>query len=56
MSNERPTIEELERILASGDEPIQINPDGSVSSVPKGAAVNADVKPITYKYAVAEYY
>jgi hypothetical protein len=53
----RPTIEELETMLAS-KEPleIEIQPDGSIRAVPKGTAVNADVKPITMKYAVAEYY
>jgi hypothetical protein len=53
----RPTIEELERMLASKEElDIQLNPDGSISAVPKGTAVNAEVKPITFKQAVAEYY
>lgn len=53
----RPTIEELERMLAS-NEPldIEIQPDGSIRSVPKGTANSADVKPITFKYAVAEFY
>lgn len=55
----RVTIEELETMLAS-KEPldIEIQPDGSIRAVPKGTAVNADVKPITMKYAVAvaEYY
>lgn len=55
--NQRPTIEELERMLAS-NEPldIEIQPDGSIRAVPEGTAKNADVKPITHKYAVAEYY
>jgi len=54
---QRPTIEELERLLAS-NEPldIEIQPDGSIRSVPHGTAKNADVKPVTFKYAVAEYY
>lgn len=53
----RPTIEELERILASGENPdIEIQPDGSIRAVPQGTANNADVKPITFKYAKAEYY
>lgn len=59
MNAEKPTItiEELERILASGDSPdIEIQPDGSILAVPKGTAVNAGVKPITMKYAVAEFY
>lgn len=53
----RPTIEELERILAS-NEPldIEIQPDGSIRSVTKGTANNADVKPITLKQAIAEHY
>lgn len=34
----------------------KVQPDGSIRAVPKGTAVNADVKPITMKYAVAEYY
>lgn len=53
----RPTIEELERMLAS-NEPldIEIQPDGSIKAVPTGTANNADVKPITAKYAMAEYY
>lgn len=57
MQTNKPTIEELERMLAS-NEPIdiEIQPDGSVRAVPKGTANNADVKPITMKYAVAEYY
>lgn len=50
----RPTIEELERILSSGEQPdIEIQPDGSIRAVPKGTAKNADVKLITFKYAVA---
>lgn len=53
----KPTVEELERILASGEPlDIEIQPDGSIRSVPKGTAVNADVKPVTHKQAVAEYY
>lgn len=53
----KPTIEDLERILASGENPdIEIQPDGSIRAVPKGTAVNADVKPITFRYAKAEYY
>lgn len=51
------TIEELERILSSGERPdIEIQPDGSIRAVPAGTAVNADIKPITFKYAVAEYF
>ena len=51
------TIEALERILASDESPdIEIQPDGSIRAVPKGTANNADVKPITFKYAVAEFY
>lgn len=53
----RLTIEELERMLASGEPlEIEIQPDGSIKSVPQGTAQNADVKPITFKQAVAEYY
>lgn len=53
----RPTIEELERMLASGEElDIEIQPDGSIRSVPKGTAKNATPKVITAKYAQAEYY
>jgi len=53
----RPTIEELERILASGEPlDIQIQPDGSVVAVPKGTAVNAKPEVLTAKYAAAEYY
>jgi hypothetical protein len=53
----KPTIEELEKMLASGEPlDIEIQPDGSIKAVPKGTAVNADVKPITFKYAKAEYY
>lgn len=57
MKTEKPSIEEVERILASGEPlEIEIQPDGSIRSVPKGTAKNADVKPITFKYAVAEFY
>lgn len=59
MSNNqpKPSIEELERILASGEIPdIEIQPDGSIRAVPAGTAKDAKVKPITFKYAVAEYY
>ncbi len=52
-----PTIDELERMLASNDPlEIEIQPDGSIRSVPKGTANNADVKPITMRYAVQEFY
>jgi len=54
---EKPSIEELERILASGEPlDIEIQPDGSIKAVPEGRAHSADVKPITFKYAKAEYY
>lgn len=56
-NHNKPTIEELERILSSGEQlDIEIQPDGSIRAVPKGTANNADVKPITFKYAKAEYY
>lgn len=58
-SNERPrpTIEELEAILASGEKlDIEIMPDGSIRAVPEGTAQNAKPRVITHKYAVAEYY
>jgi Uma2 family endonuclease len=54
---ERPTIEELERILASGEEPdIEIQSDGSIRAVPKGTANNAKPVVLTAKYAAAEFY
>lgn len=53
----KPTIEELEKILSSGEKPdIEIQPNGSIRAVPRGTAVNAKPLVITYKYAVAEYY
>jgi hypothetical protein len=53
----RPSIEELERILAS-NEPldIQINPDGSVTAVEKGTAVNSTPKVLSLKEVSATYY
>lgn len=54
---DKPTIEELERMLAN-NEPldIEIQPDGSIRAVPEGTALKRDFKPMTHKYAVAEYY
>lgn len=53
----RPTIEELERMLAS-NEPldIEVQPDGSIRAVLQGTAVKHEPRIITHKYAVAEYY
>lgn len=43
----QPTIEELEALLARGDDlDIEIKPDGSIHAVPKGTAQNA--KPIIH--------
>lgn len=54
---EKPSIEELERMLSSGEPlDLEIQPDGSIRAVPEGAAKKSDFKPITHKYAVAEYY
>ncbi len=41
--------------MLASNEPldIKIQPDGSIRAVPKGTANNAEVKPITAKYAVA---
>jgi hypothetical protein len=51
------TIEDIERILASDDEPdIEIQPDGSIRAVPKGTKKDSKPKVITAKYATAEYY
>lgn len=52
-----PTIAELEQILASEtEEDIEIQPDGSLVTVPKGTAEKHEVKIITSKYAAAEFY
>ena len=52
-----PTIEELERILASGEPlDIEIQPDGSIRAVPKGTANNATPEVITLKKAMATSY
>ena len=38
----RPTIEELERILASGEKPaIEIQPDGSIKAIPQAGKMTA---------------
>lgn len=53
----RPTIEELERLLQSGkDMDIEIQPDGSIKAVPLGTKKDSNFKPMTFKYATAEYY
>lgn len=52
-----PTIAELEALLTDNQEmDIEIQPDGSIVSVEKGTAQNAEVKIITSKYAAAEFY
>lgn len=57
MSDKAPSIEELEAILRSGEQPdIEIQPDGSILAVPQGTAKNAQPKVLTHKYAVAEFY
>lgn len=51
------TIEEIERILASGEPlDIEIQPDGSIKAVTKGTANNAEVKPLTIAHVAATYY
>lgn len=57
MNVPRPTIEELERMLASSEPlDIEIQPDGSIKAVEKGTAKNAVTKPITARYAMQEFY
>lgn len=60
MSDERkplPTIAELEDILSSPEaREIEILPDGSIRAVPMGTKQDAEVKPLTAKYAAAEFY
>lgn len=54
--NERPTIEELEKMLASNDPlDIEIQPDGSVRAVPDGTAQNSKPKILTVS-EVSNYY
>lgn len=52
-----PTIEELEKILASGEKPdIAILPDGSIRAVKAGTAKSSKVKVITIKQALSTSY
>jgi hypothetical protein len=53
----KPTIEELERILASGEPlDIEIQPDGSIKAVPKGTANNAHPQILELKHVAPTYY
>lgn len=59
MSNDKPkpTIAELEAILNDPTEmDLEIMPNGEVRAVPKGTAEKHEVKVITSRYAVQEFY
>ncbi len=48
------TIDELEKILNSQEElEVQINPDGSITAVAKGTAVNSQPRILTLEEALA---
>lgn len=58
MSEERPkpTIEELEALMQRDDLEIEILPDGSIHTVPRGTKNDAKPVVLTSKYMKAEFY
>lgn len=53
----KPTISELEELLSRDEDlDIEIQPNGEIRAVEKGTAKPSNFKPLTFKYAVAEYF